>query len=187
MGKFIISILFSLIIALPASAVPTKASNIMISTHCPYATEAAIKIAEAGGNPIDVALTAMLTMAVTNPSFGSLGGGGFALIKMGKEVEALDFREVAPKAMGKDYYLRKAEDASTVGGTAVGVPGLPAGIQELHKKYGKIHWSRLFDAPIRLAQKGFRVTKLFARNPFIHFQNDLAILCLRFHESHPSR
>jgi len=54
--------------------------------------------------------------------------------------------------------LNKEKNASRHGGLAVGVPGIPAGLWELHKKYGKVHWSRLFRKPISLAQKGFRVT-----------------------------
>lgn len=158
MKKLFLGILFSFSFISSASAVPVQASKVLISAHCPYATEAAMKIAQAGGNPVDVALTAILTMAVTNPSFASLGGGGFALLKMDDDIRALDFREMAPSATGPDYYKDKSEKASTQGGAAIGVPGLPAGLYELHKKYGRIHWSRLFDEPIQLAQKGFRVT-----------------------------
>lgn len=155
-----IIVLCFLCFSFQASAVPTKASSILISAHCPYATAAAIKVAEAGGNVVDVALTALITMSVTNPSFASLGGGGFALVKFAKNKEAfaLDFREVGPKATGPDFYKNLPTKASTEGGTAVAVPGLPAGIEALHKKFGKIHWSRLFDQAILLAEKGYRVT-----------------------------
>jgi gamma-glutamyltranspeptidase/glutathione hydrolase len=101
---------------------------------------------------------------VTNATFSALGGGGFAIVKMGKEIEVLDFRERAPMATTPDYYLKKSKEASMTGGAAVAVPGIPAGLYELHKKYGKIHWSRLFDDPIRLAQKGYRVTGDYAED-----------------------
>lgn len=132
----------------------------LISAANPYAVEAGRKIAAAGGNVVDVAVTVGLTMAVTSPFFAALGGGGFALVKMPglAEPQALDFREIAPQATGKDYYLKLPKDASTVGGHAVAVPGMPAGWVELHKKYGKLKWDRLFTEPIRLAQNGFAVS-----------------------------
>lgn len=162
MRKFFVVILIA--ISGSVQAVPFKASKIMISAHCPYATQAGIKIAEAGGNVVDVALTTLIVMSVTNPSFGSLGGGGFALVKTTGDVEALDFREVAPRASSPDYFKGLPEKASIEGGTAVAVPGLPAGIEALHKKYGKIHWSRLFEAAIKYAEAGFRVTGEWAED-----------------------
>ncbi|OFZ11632.1 MAG: gamma-glutamyltransferase [Bdellovibrionales bacterium RBG_16_40_8] len=119
-----------------------------------------MKIAEKGGNPVDVAVALVLAMSVTNATFASLGGGGFALVKMGKSIEVLDFRERAPQATSPNYFKNKAKDASMTGGAAVAVPGIPAGLWELKKKYGssKIDWSILFDEPIKLAQKGYRVS-----------------------------
>lgn len=162
-AKIILGLLF---VGSVAEATPFKSSKIAITAACPYAVAAGQRIAEKGGNAVDVALTVLLTEAVTNPSFASLGGGGFAMVKIPSKnikngsggVETLDFREVAPGATDEKYYLNKAKDASMKGGTAVGVPGLPAGIWELHKKYGKLHWSELFTIPIQLADKGFRVT-----------------------------
>src|SRR5262245_11123771 len=72
-------------------AIPFQGSNIVMTAACRYAVDAGQKIAEAGGNPVDVAVTIALTMAVTNPAFASLGGGGFAVVKMAPgKVEALD-------------------------------------------------------------------------------------------------
>ncbi|MCB0350997.1 MAG: gamma-glutamyltransferase [Bdellovibrionales bacterium] len=141
-----------------AHALPSKGSEIVMSAASPLAVQSGQRIAELGGNPVDVAVAIVLGMSVTNATFSALGGGGFAIVKMGKSVEVLDFRERAPLATNPDYFLKKSKNASMTGGAAVGVPGLPAGLYDLHKKYGKIHWSRLFDDPIRLAQKGFRVS-----------------------------
>lgn len=130
----------------------------LIAAANPYAVEAGRKVALAGGNAVDVAVTVGLTMSVTSPFFAALGGGGFAMVKMNGAPAALDFREVAPKAAGKDYYLNLPKDASTVGGHAVGVPGMPAGWVELHRKHGKLPWAKLFADPIRLARDGFAVS-----------------------------
>lgn len=155
---FFVFLITNLALLTAPLALPFKGNTLVMSAANRYAVQAAEKIAENGGNPVDVAVTLVLAMAVTNPTFAALGGGGFALIKMGKNVEVLDFRERAPLATSPDYYKDKPKDASITGGAASGVPGLPAGLWALHKKYGKIHWSQLFDAPIKLAQSGFRLS-----------------------------
>lgn len=136
-------------------AVPTKGHQIMISAAHPLAIEAGRKIAQQGGNVVDVAVTVALTLSVTSPYFSALGGGGFALVKMKGAPEALDFREMAPAATSRDYYIKLDKEASITGGHAVGVPGKAAGLSALHKKYGKLPWAKLFVDPIRLAQQGY--------------------------------
>lgn len=161
---FVVVLLFYQFIFAPAWALPFKGTEIVMSAANATAVQSAQKIAEMGGNPVDVAVALVLNMSVTNATFAALGGGGFAVVKMGKSIEALDFRERAPFATTPNFYKNKAKDASMTGGAAVAVPGLPAGLWELHKKYGKLHWSRLFDEPIRLAQKGYRVSGDYAED-----------------------
>lgn len=155
---------FSILLAIyllcpPAVAVPTQGHRMMVATPTQLSADIAQKIILKGGNVVDVAVAIGLTLAVTNPRHAALGGGGFALIKMGKKpVEALDFREVAPKKTNPEFFKNKNEKASLDGANAIGVPGFPAGLWAMHKKYGKLHWSLLFDEPIKLADKGFRVS-----------------------------
>lgn len=137
-----------------SAAVPVEGTRIMISAPSAYAVEAGKSIWAAGGNLVDVAVTVGLALAVTNPSNASLGGGGFALVSMGSGVQVLDFREMAPAATSPDFYLQLGKGASWNGGTAVGVPGVPAGLWALHERYGKLDWSRLFVTAIGLAENG---------------------------------
>lgn len=142
----------------PAAAMPAEGHRLMISAPSPYAVEVGRAIAMKGGNVVDVAVAVGLTLSVTTPYYAALGGGGFAMVKMAGDVEALDFREVAPTATGKDTFLVLDKDAPRTGGLAVGVPGLPAGLWALHQKFGRLGWAELFDAPIRLARDGFAVS-----------------------------
>ena len=131
----------------------------MVTTPSTLSAQLARKIMDKKGNVVDVAVGVALILAVTNPRHAALGGGGFALVKMGKDpVRALDFRETAPALTHKNYYVNKPKNASYVGAHSIGVPGIPAGLWALHKKYGKISWSQLFDEPIRLAKKGYFLT-----------------------------
>jgi gamma-glutamyltranspeptidase/glutathione hydrolase len=161
-----IAILFSLLLffvlglALPSEveAVPVEAQKIMVSGPSPYAIEVAQSISKAGGNAVDVAVAVALSLAVTHPYYASLGGGGFAVVQVGSETAALDFRETAGQNTSSTFFVNKDKKASVLGGMAVAVPGIPAGLWALHKKYGALHWSRLFTIPIRLAEKGFSVS-----------------------------
>lgn len=158
---FVKSSLFLLLFtySISAWATPAKGSKMMISIVSPHAVEVATQTALKGGNVVDVSVAAALTLAVTHPYYASLGGGGFALIKIGKRpVNVLDFREKAPGKTSPEFYLNKGERASLDGGSAVAVPGIPAGLWALHQKYGKLPWHQLFSGPIQLARKGFRIS-----------------------------
>ncbi|HEX4922541.1 MAG TPA: gamma-glutamyltransferase [Bdellovibrionales bacterium] len=143
-------------------AVPFEGHKFLASAPSPYAVETATQIHKVGGNVVDAAVAMSLTLSVTTPYYAALGGGGFALIRSGNgPVEAVDFREVAPAATGPDFYRDKS---SQDGGAAVGVPGFPAGLWAMHKKYGRLPWKRLFDDAIRLADQGFQVSGEWVRN-----------------------
>ena len=140
-------------------AAPLLGHKMMVATPTPLSAQVAEEIIRKNGNVADVTVAIALTLAVTNPRHAALGGGGFAMIKMGKDpVKALDFRETAPAAFHKNFFKNKKKDASLKGPHAIGVPGIPAGLWALHKKYGKLHWSALFDTPIRLAAKGHPIS-----------------------------
>lgn len=158
MFRILATFIISISISQSAFAVPSVGQKIMIAGPNTYAVEAGKKIAKMGGNIVDVAVAVELVLAVTSPYFASLGGGGFALVKMKGKVEALDFRETAPAATHAQYYLGKPNGSSENGGTAVAVPGVPAGLWALHSKYGKLHWSQLFSDAIALAEKGFQIS-----------------------------
>ena len=111
----------SFVFSVPALAVPAEGTRIMISAPSDYAVDAGKAIYASGGNLIDVAVTVGLVLSVTNPSNASLGGGGFALISMGSDIEVLDFREMAPSATSPDFYVKREKGASWNGGAAIGV------------------------------------------------------------------
>lgn len=147
-----------------AHGIPSQGHKIMVSAPTERGIEVGQKISQKGGNVVDVAVAVQLALAVTSPYYASIGGGGFAMIRMGNsQPQALDFRETAPIMTHSSFYKDKEDTAPTIGHLAIGTPGIMAGLEEMHKKYGKLKWSQLFDEAIRFAQDGFPVSGEWVR------------------------
>ena len=138
-------------------AAPESGQKIIVAAEGSLSVDAGLEIAKMGGNIVDVAVATAFAMAVELPQSGSLGGGGFAVLYLDGKSYALDYREMAIKAMSPEYYLEKKKDASLTGPFAVGVPGVVAGLHALHEKYGKLKWHKLFQPALTLAEEGFTV------------------------------
>jgi len=151
-----------------AFAVPAEGHRMLVTGPSPYSVQVIKEIDAKGGNVVDALVAGALELGVTHPYYASLGGGGFALVKMGSDKTALDFREMAPKSANPDTYKDRDAKASLTGGLAVGIPGVAAGLYELHKKYGKLKWAQVVEPARVLAEKGFQVSgewsKLTERN-----------------------
>ncbi|HEV2855346.1 MAG TPA: gamma-glutamyltransferase [Thermoanaerobaculia bacterium] len=134
-----------------------------VASADPQATAAGLEILRAGGNAVDAAVATALALAVVYPEAGNLGGGGFAVVRMGGDFQALDFRETAPAKARRDMYLdaqgQPVENASLVGPLAAGVPGSPAGLHELQRRFGRLRWPKVVAPARRLAAEGFRVSR----------------------------
>ncbi|MBZ5639824.1 MAG: gamma-glutamyltransferase [Acidobacteriia bacterium] len=138
-----------------------------VASSAPAATEAGLLILREGGNAADAAVAVALALAVVHPQAGNLGGGGFAVARFGDEVAALDFRETAPAAATAGMFLgpdgSPVAERSLVGPLAAGVPGSPAGLFELHHRFGRLPWIQVVAPAARLARGGFPVTERLSR------------------------
>jgi len=147
-----------------AQAVTAK--NGMVVAQEALAAQIGVDILKAGGNAVDAAVATGFAMAVTYPRAGNIGGGGFMVIHLAKPRKniAIDYREMAPSAIGKDSFLDEAGNAdpqkSLKSGLGVGVPGTVAGLSLAHRKYGsgKFTLAQLLAPAIALARDGFIVT-----------------------------
>lgn len=137
----------------------------MVTSAHPLATEAGVEILKRGGNAIDAAVATTLAISVVEPFSAGIGGGGFLLTKMGKDIKSLDFRERAPLKASRNMYLdaqgKVRPNASLEGHLAAGVPGTIAGLAAAHKQYGKLSWRMVVAPAIKLARKGFNVSEIY--------------------------
>jgi gamma-glutamyltranspeptidase/glutathione hydrolase len=168
--RHLLSVLFTLVLLLPAvrpaaaaSGDAVRGTGGAVASGDRFATEAGLAILAAGGNAVDAAVATALVLAVTFPEAGNLGGGGFALVKIGDEVTALDFREVAPAGATHDMFVDAdgvpVSGKSLIGPLAAGVPGSPQGLYALHQRHGVLPWKQIVEPARRLAAEGFAVSR----------------------------
>lgn len=131
------------------------------ATAHPIATQACMDVLASGGNAFDAAVAASSTIAVVEPTGSGIGGGGFWLLHResdGLEV-FVDGRETAPRAASRDMYLDKDgkadERRSRFGALAAAIPGEPAALDHIARKYGSKPLAELLAPAIRAAREGF--------------------------------
>lgn len=109
------------------------------------------------GTVADAAIAALICEGVTCPQSTGLGGG-FVLtmyLKSERRAETLIARETAPLSAFENMFQH---DTWVNGGKSVAIPGELKGYWELHKKYGRLPWRRLFKPTIELCRKGHVVS-----------------------------
>jgi gamma-glutamyltranspeptidase len=143
--------------ALPDVA-PAQAQHAMVVSIHHLASDAGLKMLQAGGNAVDAAVATGFALAVVYPDAGNLGGGGFMMLRLANgEAHFLDFREEAPLAANANMYLdsngKIIPEASTVGFLSVGVPGTVAGLVEAQRRFGKLPLRQVMAPAIEFAAK----------------------------------
>lgn len=142
---------------------PARGNNGIVASSSDIASKVGIDILKKGGNAIDAAVATAFAMAVTWPTAGNIGGGGF-LVYHGADGEAttFDFREKAPLASTKTMYLddegNVRDNSNHDGILAVGVPGTVAGLEMAHQRFGSMDWDDLVQPAVDLARKGIPIS-----------------------------
>lgn len=129
----------------------------LVTTVEPHATRAGAGVLRAGGNAIDAAVAVAFALAVTHPSAGNIGGGGFMIVRLASgETTAIDFREAAPAAA--TTAKNKAQlDAGGVGYASAAVPGTVAGLILARDRFGTKPLADLIAPALALAKKGHKL------------------------------
>ena len=166
-------LLFFISLFLTATGVTAQvvARNGMVVSSNKIASEVGIETLKKGGNAIDASVATAFALAVTHPTAGNIGGGGF-LVFMDSTGAAttFDFREKAPLKATPDMFLDAngelpkgtnlfgSESTNNhIGLKSVGVPGTVAGLYLAHQKHGVLPWAELVQPAIDLAEYGFEL------------------------------
>ena len=143
-----------------AEPLPTGAEHGMVVSAHWRASQAGVEVLRKGGNAVDAAVAVAYALAVTFPEAGTIGGGGFMMVRMhdGRQT-FIDFREVAPKASTATMYLdgsgKVIPNLSARGYRAIAIPGTVAGLELARQKYGTRPRAELMARSIQLASRGF--------------------------------
>jgi gamma-glutamyltranspeptidase/glutathione hydrolase len=151
-----------------AGSAPHRARLGMVITQSDIASQIGFDVIKSGGNAIDAAVATGFAMAVTHPTAGNIGGGGFIVYRPASgEPAAYDFREVGPSRSSPEMWLTDGKydfDKHHNSHLSVGVPGTVAGLHLAWKDAGSKPWKDLVEPAIKLARDGFEVSHGLARS-----------------------
>ena len=147
--------------------VPAK-DGVVVCTSAP-ACDAGASVLAKGGNAVDAAVATAFALAVTHPSAGNIGGGGFMIVRTPSgETTSFDFREQAPLKATRTMYVgpdgKIVRKLTNAGYLAPGVPGSVRGLAMAHAKFGKLPWKDVVMPGVRLAEDGFAMSAGLARS-----------------------
>ena len=156
--------------------VPSK-DGLVVCVSTP-ACDAGASVLARGGNAVDAAVATAFALAVTHPSAGNIGGGGFMIVRSpAGKVTSFDYRERAPLKSTPTMYLdadgQIVRALTNAGYLAPGVPGTVRGLELAHKKFGKLPWKDLVAPAVSLAE-GFALSASLARSLNREIQGPMA-------------
>jgi len=171
LNRYLVSLALAvLLVAAPRASqdrgVPST-TGLVVCTSAP-ACDVGATILASGGNAVDAAVATAFALAVTHPSAGNIGGGGFMIVRTPSgSVTAFDYREKAPLTATRTMYVgadgRIDRTLTSSGYLAPGVPGTVRGLELAHKKFGRLPWRDVVMPAVELAERGFDVSQSLAR------------------------
>ncbi len=131
----------------------------------PATAEVGLRVLHAGGSAADAAVAAVLAACVSESILTGIGGGGFATYfeAASGTVTCLDFFCAVPGLDGDampgpmmpiEVIFGGVPMEYEIGGASVGIPGVPAGVGEVHRRWGELPWHRVVAPAVSLARSG---------------------------------
>lgn len=137
------------------------AENMVVASQ-PLAGQAGIAMLAQGGNAVDAVLAAAITLTQVEPSGNGLGSDAFAIVWDGQELHGLNASGRSPQAWQSDRFARDGVMPER-GWETVTVPGAVGAWAELHRKFGKLPFAKLFEPAIGYAENGFVVSPIIGK------------------------
>lgn len=137
----------------------------MVCTSQPLASQAGLTILQQGGNAIDAAIATAICQTIVEPTNNGLGSDCFALVWTGGKLHGLNGSGYAPQRLTPEAVAASGatERMPLRGWEAVTVPGAPSAWAELHKRFGRLPFAKLFEPAIYYAEQGYPVSPIVAR------------------------
>ncbi len=139
----------------PSHRSPICAANV-VATSQPLATQAGVDAMRRGGNAVDAALAAAITLTVVEPNNNGLGSDAFCILWDGRELVGLNASGRSPAAWQAERFAGH-ERMPARGWDAVTVPGAVSAWAALSARFGRLPFPALFEAAIGYARDGFQV------------------------------
>jgi gamma-glutamyltranspeptidase / glutathione hydrolase len=146
----------------PSTKHLAKPSKLAIATAHPLASQAALRMLNAGGTPIDAAIAAQMVLGLVEAQASGIGGGSLLLHfdAKSKKLESFDGLAAAPSRVTNALTIDT--DGSAIsselvqrGARSAGVPGTLAVLKQVHARHGRLPWAALFEPAIELAESGY--------------------------------
>ena len=111
---------------------------------------------------MDAILATAITLTLVEPVSNGIGSDAYAIVWDGKKLHGLNASGRSPAAWSPEYFA-KAGKVPVRGWNSVSVPGCVAAWVDLHAKFGKLPFEKLFEAAIRYGREGFMVSPTIAK------------------------
>jgi gamma-glutamyltranspeptidase/glutathione hydrolase len=141
----------------------------VVAAGHPLTAEAGAQVLREGGNAVDAAICAVLTSFVCESQLTGFGAGGFMMVhQAGEEDTLIDFFVAAGGADGVErraelvpipVYFDETPQTFNCGASSCGVPGNPAGLEHVWRRFGSLPLERLAKPGIELGRDGVTLTK----------------------------
>ncbi|HEX6690381.1 MAG TPA: gamma-glutamyltransferase, partial [Burkholderiales bacterium] len=139
---------------------PLLAQNV-VSTSQPLAAQAGLQMLAAGGSAVDAILATAITLSLVEPVSNGIGSDAYAIVWDGKKLHGLNASGRSPAAWTLDYFAGKTAMPER-GWDTVTVPGCVSAWVELHAKFGKLPFKKLFEHAVEYGRRGFLVSPTIA-------------------------
>ncbi|MBW8905988.1 MAG: gamma-glutamyltransferase family protein, partial [Betaproteobacteria bacterium] len=139
---------------------PLLAAN-AVATSQPLAAQAGLQMLAEGGSAVDAILATAITLTLVEPVSNGIGSDAYAIVWDGRELHGLNASGRSPAAWTREYF-RGQKAVPARGWNSVSVPGCISAWVELHRKFGRVPFERLFERAIRYGREGFLVSPTIA-------------------------
>lgn len=137
----------------------------MVATSHPLATQVGLDVLKAGGNAIDAAIAANAALGLMEPTGNGIGGDLFALVWSARDGRLYGYNGSgrSPRSLSLQWFIDNGyREVPQRGPLPVSVPGTVDAWFALHQRFGELPMADILAPTIRYAREGHPVHELIA-------------------------